>query len=88
MTSHDHIGALLTVPETAERLRVSEPTIRRLVRRGDLPALRVGHQLRFAEAEVARWLFDDDPTGGAAAVSSSLVPPAPRRESDGPRRAA
>jgi excisionase family DNA binding protein len=38
---------LLTVPETARLLRVTPETVRRLARRGELPAIRVGTQLRF-----------------------------------------
>lgn len=37
---------LLTVPEAAQLLRVHESTVRRLVRSGGLPGLRVGRQWR------------------------------------------
>jgi excisionase family DNA binding protein len=50
---------LLTVAETADRLRVSEKTIRRMIDRGDLPALRVGAQIRIAEQELESWLYAD-----------------------------
>jgi excisionase family DNA binding protein len=36
----------LTVPEAARLLRVREATVRRLARRGELPALRVGSRWR------------------------------------------
>jgi excisionase family DNA binding protein len=38
---------LLTVPEVSRLLRVSPQIVRRLARRGELPAIRVGAQLRF-----------------------------------------
>lgn len=37
----------LTLPEVAQVLRVSERTVRRMVKRGEQPCVRVGHQLRF-----------------------------------------
>jgi excisionase family DNA binding protein len=49
----------LTLRETAERLRVSERTVRRLIALAELPALRVGGQLRFDQAELEQWLFSD-----------------------------
>lgn len=48
---------LLTVEETAERLRVSERTVRRLIGRAELPALRVGGQLRVDSGELDAWLY-------------------------------
>jgi excisionase family DNA binding protein len=51
---------LLTVREAADRLRCSEKTVRRLIRRGELPALRVGRtSLRIDEAELKRYLYSD-----------------------------
>jgi excisionase family DNA binding protein len=43
---------LLTIPETAERLRVSRVTVYRQIRSGDLPALKVGGQLRVDQDEL------------------------------------
>jgi excisionase family DNA binding protein len=37
----------LSLPELAARLNVSTSTLRRMVKRGELPAVRVGSQLRF-----------------------------------------
>jgi excisionase family DNA binding protein len=51
---------LLTVSETADRLNVSTVTVRRLIRRGELPAVRLagtGSAIRIAEAEFDRWLY-------------------------------
>jgi excisionase family DNA binding protein len=50
---------LLTVKEVGERLRTSPFTVRRLVRRGEIPGLRVGGQIRVSEDELVEWLFDE-----------------------------
>jgi excisionase family DNA binding protein len=50
---------LLNARETATRLRVSEATVRRLARRGELPHLRVGSQIRVDAAELEAWLRRD-----------------------------
>jgi excisionase family DNA binding protein len=47
---------LLTVSETAERLRVSEKTVYRLAGRNELPSLRVGSAVRVDADELERWL--------------------------------
>jgi excisionase family DNA binding protein len=47
---------LLTLPEVADLLRVSEKTIRRLVAARGIPCLRLGRQLRFVPGDVHRWL--------------------------------
>lgn len=49
---------LLTVQEIAEALKVSEKTVRRLIKRGDLAAYRLGErgQLRVNEDELERYV--------------------------------
>lgn len=47
---------LLTLPELAERLQLSEKTIRRMIACGRLPCVRLGRQLRFLPGDVFRWL--------------------------------
>jgi excisionase family DNA binding protein len=49
---------LLTVQDVAEVMRISEKTVRRLIKRGDLVAYKVGDrgQLRVNEHEVERYL--------------------------------
>ncbi|HZN89443.1 MAG TPA: helix-turn-helix domain-containing protein [Thermoleophilaceae bacterium] len=42
LTARDHLGAYLTVAEVAALLRCSEPTIRRRIRDGALPAVQLG----------------------------------------------
>jgi len=47
---------LLTVAEVASSMRVSTMTVYRLIKSGDLPAVRVGHNYRVRGAEVERYL--------------------------------
>ena len=49
-------GPLLTVAEVAEVLRVSNMTVYRLIKAGDLPALRVGKNYRIREADLTTFL--------------------------------
>ena len=45
-----------TVGEVARRLRVSNMTVYRLVKAGDLPAVRVGRGYRIRESDVLSYL--------------------------------
>ena len=47
---------LLTVGEVAETMRVSNMTVYRLIKAGELPALRVGKSYRIRESEMERYL--------------------------------
>ncbi|MFU8839720.1 MAG: helix-turn-helix domain-containing protein [Nitriliruptoraceae bacterium] len=47
---------LMTAAEVAEQLRVSTMTIYRLIRSGELPAVRVGRNYRVPVAELERYL--------------------------------
>lgn len=52
---------LLDVADVAVRLKLSQKTIRRLIERGELPAIRIGRSVRIVEADVTafiqrRWL--------------------------------
>ena len=49
-------GRLFTVAEVAEVMRVSNMTVYRLIRSGELPALRVGKGYRIFEADLQRFL--------------------------------
>ena len=49
-------SALLTVAEVASAMRVSTMTVYRLIKSGDLPAVRVGHNYRVRGADVERYL--------------------------------
>ena len=56
MNRCEPLERLLTLPELAERLQLSEKTIRRMVATGRLPCVRLGRQLRFLPGDVFRWL--------------------------------
>ncbi len=47
---------LLTAAEVADQLRVSTMTVYRLIRRGDLPAVRVGRNYRVREQDLVAFL--------------------------------
>ena len=49
-------GPLLTVAEVADVLRVSDMTVYRLIKAGELPALRVGKNYRIREDDLERYL--------------------------------
>lgn len=49
-------GQLLRVHEAAEQLNCSVSTIRRLIAEKKLPAYRLGHGIRIAEADLERVL--------------------------------
>jgi len=46
----------LTVEELAELLKVSPRTIRRIIKRKEMPVIRIGRQLRFRRQDVDNWL--------------------------------
>lgn len=46
----------MTTDEVLGYLRVNSRTIYRLIRRGDLPAVRVGRQWRFRQSDLDAWL--------------------------------
>ncbi len=52
MSEHD----LLTVDEVAEYLRIKATTVRDLIKRGELPAARVGRVYRIKRADVEKLL--------------------------------
>ncbi len=49
-------GPLMTVAEVAEILRVSNMTVYRLIKAGELPALRVGKNYRIREHDLEAYL--------------------------------
>jgi excisionase family DNA binding protein len=51
-------GTLLTVAEVAASMRVSNMTVYRLIKGGDLAAVRVGKNFRIREEEVERYLAE------------------------------
>ena len=60
---------LLTVREVADAMRVSNMTVYRLIRAGDLKAIRVGRNFRIRESDVDRFLDDR-----AVPVADSVLP--------------
>jgi excisionase family DNA binding protein len=59
LTTRDHSGDYLTVAEVAHELHCSEPTVRRRIRSGQLPAVQLGHAgtaVRVRRDELEAWL--------------------------------
>jgi excisionase family DNA binding protein len=55
---------LLTVREVADTMRVSNMTVYRLIRAGELPAIRVGKHFRIRESELGDYLESQTVRGG------------------------
>jgi excisionase family DNA binding protein len=55
-SSPNNTSRLFTLKDVAERLSVSERTVRRLIDAGDLISIRVGHQRRVSEDDLALFL--------------------------------
>lgn len=49
-------GAVLTIDELSEYLKVSKSTLYKLVREGKIPAQKVGRHWRFRKIAIDRWL--------------------------------
>ena len=49
---------LLTVGEVAATMRVSNMTVYRLIKGGELPAIRVGKNYRIRESDVDQYLYE------------------------------
>jgi excisionase family DNA binding protein len=60
--------SVLNIREAAEFLRAHEQTIRRLARRGEIPAFKVGADWRFHEAALVRWLEEQQSGGSGRSV--------------------
>jgi excisionase family DNA binding protein len=74
---------LLTTHQVQDLLSIDRTTIYRMVQGGQLPAIRVGKQWRFARAEIDRWLRSQAASGatvqraapdGAAPTLADLLP--------------
>ena len=57
-TSEETTKPLLTISEVAEVCRLSTRTVRRWIERGELPAHRLGRQLRISEKDLKIFLRD------------------------------
>ena len=56
MSDSTPVGPLLTVAEVAETLRVSNMTVYRLIKSGELTAIRVGKNYRIRTADLDEYL--------------------------------
>jgi excisionase family DNA binding protein len=62
LTTRDHSGEWLSVREVAAELGRSEPTVRRRIRAGELPAVRLGPRgsgVRVPRAALTAWLWSE-----------------------------
>jgi excisionase family DNA binding protein len=50
------LDGLITVEDAAQRLDLHHSTIRRAIKRGDLPAVRVCRRIRIDPDELLRWV--------------------------------
>ena len=64
---------LLTVAEVASAMRVSTMTVYRLIKSGDLPAVRVGHNYRVRGADVERYLAVPIRPGGGVVMAKGRI---------------
>jgi excisionase family DNA binding protein len=64
-----HVAAerrLLTVREVAETMRVSTMTVYRLIKAGELAAIRVGKHFRIRDADLSEYLDAQTVRGGGS----------------------
>jgi excisionase family DNA binding protein len=47
---------LLTINEGAERLHVHPVTLRRMIKRGEIPFLRIGRSVRLSRLDLELWM--------------------------------
>jgi excisionase family DNA binding protein len=56
MNTDKPLPAFLTTEEVLACLKVTPRTVYRLIQAGELPAVRVGRQWRFRQADLENWL--------------------------------
>ena len=56
MTSEASTSAFLTTEEVLSCLKVNPRTIYRLIKSGELPAVRIGRQWRFRRSDLDTWI--------------------------------
>jgi excisionase family DNA binding protein len=56
MTSKASTSAFLTTEEVLSCLKVNPRTIYRLIKSGELPAVRIGRQWRFRRSDLDTWI--------------------------------
>jgi len=47
---------LLTLEELATYLKISKPTLYKMVEKGKVPALKIANQWRFKKEDITRWV--------------------------------
>jgi len=47
---------LLTLRQVSEKLQISDNTLYKLARKGEIPAIKIGNQWRFKAQDIERWL--------------------------------
>lgn len=60
--------AILTIPEVAALLRISEKSVYKLAQSGELPGFKVGNQWRFRRAELYAWIDEQRRRPGGSDV--------------------
>jgi excisionase family DNA binding protein len=56
MSSEGNHSAFLTTEEVLDCLKVNPRTIYRLIKSGELPAVRIGRQWRFRRSDLDEWI--------------------------------
>ena len=68
MASNLGDGAILTIKEVADYLKVTERTIYRLAAAKQIPAFKVGGSWRFSRADIDSWIKHQSTAPGARAT--------------------
>jgi excisionase family DNA binding protein len=50
---------ILTIPEVADYLKLSESKIYKMVQKGDIPSLKIGKSVRLRRTDVIDWMMDE-----------------------------
>jgi len=66
METDKELPRFLKTEEVLDCLKVTPRTVYRLIRTGDLPAVRVGRQWRFRRADLEKWLAAREAPGPVA----------------------
>ena len=53
---NERMSDIMTVKELSEYLRLDRMTLYKMLKKGDLPANRIGHQWRFFKVEIDEWI--------------------------------
>jgi excisionase family DNA binding protein len=72
---------MLTLREVSDYLNVNPATVRRLVRTGQLRAIRVGRDMRFEVRVVDQWVAGGGSVPGQSEPSIKIESSSPRRPS-------